>query len=124
MGRARTAPRAAAPPIQALSEELMTSRPNRTSAPRTRVEPLESRLMFHLEPAAPLGNTFANPGGAATTVNLSGAFDNEEIDGTIVRLATTSGNIDLEMFDTQAPRNVANYLNYVNGGRYNGTIIH
>jgi peptidyl-prolyl cis-trans isomerase A (cyclophilin A) len=80
--------------------------------------------MFHLEAATPIAGTFANPGGAATTVNLSGAFHNEEIAGTIVRLATTSGNIDLEMFDSQAPANVANYLNYVNSGRYNGTIIH
>src|SRR5688572_24334436 len=102
----------------------MTSRPNRKSAPPGRMEALESRLMFHLEPAAPLGNTFGNPGGAATTVDLSGAFDSEEITGTVVRLATTSGNIDLEMFDSQAPFNVANYLNYVNNGRYNGTIIH
>ena len=114
----------------------MRSRPNRKTArplparfnpPSTHVmpmEPLESRLMFHLEPAAPIAGTFANPGGAATVVNLLGAFDNEEIDGTIVRLATTSGDIDLEMFDSQAPANVANYLNYVNSGRYNGTIIH
>src|SRR5215217_3162339 len=103
---------------------MMRSRLNRKAARPTRVEPLESRLMFHLEAAAPIAGTFANPGGAATTVSLAGAFDNEEINGTVVRLATTSGNIDLEMFDSQAPANVANYLNYVNSGRYNGTIIH
>lgn len=99
-----------------------------TSAPppvaSLRPEPLESRLLFHLEPAAAIPNTVGNPGGADTVVDLTGRFDDETINGTIIRLATTSGNIDLEMFDSQTPRTVRNYLDYVTSGRYNGTIIH
>lgn len=41
---------------------------------------------------------------------------------TFVRVATTEGNIDIELFNDDAPVTVANFLNYLS--RYAGTIIH
>ncbi len=41
---------------------------------------------------------------------------------TFVRVATTEGNIDIELFNEDAPVTVANFLNYLS--RYAGTIIH
>ena len=41
-----------------------------------------------------------------------------------VELQTTAGVIRLELDDTKAPITVANFLEYVNAGHYNGTIFH
>ncbi|MCW8870565.1 MAG: peptidylprolyl isomerase [Proteobacteria bacterium] len=43
---------------------------------------------------------------------------------TTVRLETTLGNVDVEMFDDEAPNTVANFLNYVNDGDYDNSIFH
>lgn len=43
---------------------------------------------------------------------------------TIVNVETALGNFSIELFDTAAPATVANFLNYVTSGRYNGSIIH
>ncbi|RME39414.1 MAG: peptidyl-prolyl cis-trans isomerase [Deltaproteobacteria bacterium] len=44
--------------------------------------------------------------------------------GTRVQLQTSMGDITLELFDDKAPKTVANFLNYVDSGFYNGTIFH
>jgi peptidyl-prolyl cis-trans isomerase B (cyclophilin B) len=41
-----------------------------------------------------------------------------------VELTTSAGVIRLELDDTKAPVTVANFLEYVNSGHYNGTIFH
>jgi peptidyl-prolyl cis-trans isomerase A (cyclophilin A) len=46
------------------------------------------------------------------------------LSGTLVRLTTNLGNIDMELLDQQTPKTVANFLNYVTQGRYNTTIFH
>lgn len=43
---------------------------------------------------------------------------------TTVRVITSLGDFSIELFDDVAPGTVANFLNYVNSGRYNGTVIH
>ncbi len=43
---------------------------------------------------------------------------------TTVRLQTTLGVIDIELFDTAAPQTVANFLNYVNSGAYVNSLVH
>ena len=42
----------------------------------------------------------------------------------VVTIATTMGNITLELFPTQAPITVANFLTYAYSGFYAGTIFH
>ncbi len=43
---------------------------------------------------------------------------------TTVRLETTLGNIDIEMFEQDAPNTVDNFLNYVNDGDFDNSIFH
>lgn len=43
---------------------------------------------------------------------------------TVVRLNTSLGPIDIELFDAAAPRTVANFLAYVNSGAYTNSFIH
>lgn len=45
-------------------------------------------------------------------------------EGTVVRFETNFGNIDIEMKENEAPNTVANFLNYVNDGDYDNSIIH
>ena len=44
--------------------------------------------------------------------------------GTVVRFTTSSGNVDVRLYNTITPNSVANFLNYVNTNRYTGTFIH
>ena len=41
-----------------------------------------------------------------------------------VKLATSAGDIVLELDATKAPKTVANFLGYVNAGHYDGTVFH
>ncbi len=41
-----------------------------------------------------------------------------------VELQTNQGNIVIELYEKEAPKTVANFLQYVKEGHYNGTIFH
>ena len=43
---------------------------------------------------------------------------------TTVRVSTSLGDFSIELFDDVAPITVTNFLNYVNSGRFNSTVIH
>jgi cyclophilin family peptidyl-prolyl cis-trans isomerase len=59
-----------------------------------------------------------------TTIDLAGNFDDPDITDTMVQFQTSAGPINVELFDKQAPRTVANFLNYIQSGRFNNTIFH
>ena len=42
----------------------------------------------------------------------------------VVRFSSNVGEIDMELFDTDTPLTVANFLSYVDAGRYNQSFIH
>ena len=43
---------------------------------------------------------------------------------TQMQIKTTMGNIDIELFDDQAPISAKNFKSYVQSNFYNGTIFH
>lgn len=43
---------------------------------------------------------------------------------TFVQVNTSQGNFLVELFDSTTPGTISNFLNYVNSGRYNGTVVH
>jgi len=45
-------------------------------------------------------------------------------DNTLIKMQTSEGDIYLKLYDEKAPQSVANFLQYVNDGFYNGTIFH
>jgi len=42
----------------------------------------------------------------------------------LVKLTTSMGDIEVELYDDKAPKSVANFLAYVKDGHYDGTIFH
>jgi cyclophilin family peptidyl-prolyl cis-trans isomerase len=88
------------------------------------VEGLESRILFHLELVSPIDNLAVAPGTAQMDIDLTGHFDDEDINGTIVRFDTDLGKIDMLMYDSQAPITVQNFLGYILRGDYNNTYFH
>lgn len=44
--------------------------------------------------------------------------------GTIVRMRTSVGVVDIRLFDSTAPLTVANFLSYINSGSYSHSFIH
>jgi len=61
---------------------------------------------------------------ASQTIDLAGNFTDADISNSVVRLDTPAGPINIQLFDKQAPRTVANFLNYVTSGRYASSIFH
>ena len=48
----------------------------------------------------------------------------EEIQNNKVLMTTNFGDIEIELYEDKAPKTVANFLNYVQSGFYNGTLFH
>jgi cyclophilin family peptidyl-prolyl cis-trans isomerase len=59
-----------------------------------------------------------------TNIDLAGNFSDPNTTPTLVRFDTTAGPIDVQLSDNQAPRTVANFLNYITSGRYDNSIFH
>jgi len=62
--------------------------------------------------------------GNSATLDLAGTFTDADLANSTVRFDTSAGAINVELFDKQAPRTVANFLNYVTDGDYANTIFH
>ena len=55
---------------------------------------------------------------------ILGSSSAEAAGPTRVMLDTNKGNIVLELYPDKAPKTVANFLQYVKSGHYNGTVFH
>ena len=62
-------------------------------------------------------------GSAATSVDLRAHFGLPDVAGTVVQVDTVVGRYNLELFD-DTPLTKANFLAYVEAGRYDNTIVH
>ena len=61
---------------------------------------------------------------APTTVDLTGVFDDSNIVTSQVQIHTTAGDVNVDLFDDQAPQTVQNFYNYANSGAYDNSIFH
>jgi cyclophilin family peptidyl-prolyl cis-trans isomerase len=89
-------------------------------ASATAVERLESRTLLTATLTSAISAVSVDPNSAPTTIDLSPHF----AAGSVVAVNTDQGTFDIALFDQQTPQTVANFLKYVTGGLYNGTIIH
>lgn len=60
----------------------------------------------------------------SSKVILIFCFLSLSVSAQIVRMETVLGNIDIELHPDAAPNTVVNFLNYINSGDYNNSIIH
>jgi cyclophilin family peptidyl-prolyl cis-trans isomerase len=84
------------------------------------VEMLESRTLLTATLTNAIATVSVDPSSAPTMIDLSQHF----AAGSLVAVNTDQGTFDIALFDQQTPQTVANFLKYVTGGLYNGTIIH
>jgi cyclophilin family peptidyl-prolyl cis-trans isomerase len=85
---------------------------------------LTSPVVVQTLPATSLGRA-----GATAQLNLNTYIKNPNVNGTAVRITVRrgtlgSGNIDIALTDAQTPLTVANFLAYINAGRYAQNIVH
>ena len=59
-----------------------------------------------------------------TSIDLAGVFTDADLADSLVQFNTNQGNFDVDLLDKVAPQTVANFLDYVNDGFYNGTFFH
>src|SRR6185436_8890019 len=70
-------------------------------------------------PAQALG-----PGGVTASVDLRDCFTLPGVSGSIAQFDTVLGKFNVELLSSDAPLSVANFLNYLGDGAYNGTLFH
>jgi cyclophilin family peptidyl-prolyl cis-trans isomerase len=75
-------------------------------------------------PSSPVTESFTR--GADHFVDLSSPtlFTDGSFSSSLVRINTSAGALNLQLFDTQAPQTVANFFEYLNQGSYNNDIFH
>jgi len=97
------------------------------------VDSLEQRQMLAIvtNPGMELPNQTFSQNGGAIVLDLAGRYNDNGITGTLVRFNTSSGFIDVELFDLAGsgrtrttPLTVANFLSYANANRYDNTVMH
>jgi cyclophilin family peptidyl-prolyl cis-trans isomerase len=73
-----------------------------------------------------INNVSVAQNAANTVLDLAGNFSDPDItdDNTTVAIQTSSGPINLVLFDKTTPRTVANFVNYIEDGKYNNMIFH
>lgn len=78
--------------------------------------------MTFFEETSPM--TLASLVRPAATAALLGLFVTVAAHAQTVKLATTAGDIVIELDAAKAPKTADNFLQYVKAGQYNGTIFH
>ncbi|MFO0880048.1 MAG: peptidylprolyl isomerase [Gemmataceae bacterium] len=71
-----------------------------------------------------IGNVTVNQNAADRFIDLAGNFTDKDISNSRVRIVTSEGNINIELYDKDAPLTVANFLNYVRSNHYDNSVFH
>jgi len=96
------------------------------------IEPLETRRLLAVDVVQPLQNLSAPTNAASAVIDLTAAFNLAQVNGTVVRFSNNIGaDIYAELFDAAGPgrtrttpATVANFLAYLDAGRYTNSIMH
>lgn len=67
---------------------------------------------------------FAIMAAAITLTFMAGGASLAARSNPVVKLETSLGDIEIELYADKAPKSVENFLTYVNKGFYNGTVFH
>jgi cyclophilin family peptidyl-prolyl cis-trans isomerase len=78
---------------------------------------------FTLNSASALGAQFVTVG-STNYVDLSGNFFDPDTTDTTLTFNTSQGAINVQLFDTDLPQTVTNFLDYVQSGAYNNDLFH
>ncbi|HEY6170268.1 MAG TPA: peptidylprolyl isomerase [Verrucomicrobiae bacterium] len=73
--------------------------------------------------SAPIPKQTVNTNGAIVSVALNSFFTDPDTEKA-VRFVTTKGTFDVALYATATPQTVSNFLNYMNRGDYNDTVVH
>jgi cyclophilin family peptidyl-prolyl cis-trans isomerase len=89
-----------------------------------RIELLEPRTLLNATMTSGIGTVTTTENASPTTIDLTQHFDDPMVVGTAVVMKTSQGDIPLTLFDTKTPQTVTNFINYVDSGEYDNTVIH
>ena len=78
---------------------------------------------FSLDSRTPLSTQALSLSRGPTTLNLSANFFDAKTTNTIVQFQTPQGNINVELFDRDAPQTVTNFLAYIQAGDFQHTLF-
>ena len=104
--------------------------------PACRVSALAAALLLPLAFAAraqdttppvivnPIADVTVPVNSPQSVLNIKKTFGLNGVNGTLVRMSTGLGKIDLELFDADAPNTVRNFLLYVTNDAYTDTVFH
>jgi cyclophilin family peptidyl-prolyl cis-trans isomerase len=84
---------------------------------------LGSAPSFNLDSLTPLLAQSLSLSQGPATLNLSANFFDPKTTDTIVEFQTPQGNIDVELFDSDAPQTVTNFLAYIESGDFQDTLF-
>jgi cyclophilin family peptidyl-prolyl cis-trans isomerase len=59
-----------------------------------------------------------------TVIDLAANFGDPAVGDTMVQFNTSSGPVDMELFDSSTPQTVANFLDYIDSGDFDDSIFH
>lgn len=102
---------------------IAKSHPIRPPSAPVLIECLEGRTLLNATLTSAIAPVSGSPG-SSTMINLSSHFSDPNVTGTAVEMQTPQGNIPLALTDSRTPKTVANFLQYITTGEYNGVIVH
>lgn len=84
----------------------------------------EDRRMLTVTATNPINDFLVFQNSQATTIRIDDRFDDDTINGQVVRFQSVLGNIFVELFENSKPITTTNFLRYADNNLYDNTIIH
>lgn len=102
----------------------MTRSKRRTRTSENSGERLEARQLLSATVSSQIPTQSVTAGQTSAAISLGTYFNDPVVTGTAVVLTTPLGNVPLVLTDSETPKTVANFKEYITSGEYTNTIIH